>query len=240
MLGHRSYENSSERQKALSAFLTAKVPDTSPEGLERLRRLLFYLFPAMFGAGLGPTGEQQRSRMQRISSELYFDRYFRYGVGDDDLADRELDTTLADVETSNDSEAGQSWERLLSDVPADVLIEKIRLRINELTAAGSARLALYLARAGSRFPFDGFSLWHSRSLFQNAATAIAALLLHITTPEGRREASAVVMQEVRPLPLGALVLEFLEKLSAAADGVSLTPAEGVDHCSAAAGMPRPV
>jgi hypothetical protein len=226
-LGHRSFGTVGERQQAMSAFIASALPGTSLESSERLRRLLMHLFPAAFGTGQGSIQGRLGSRTQRISSDLYFNRYFRYGVGDDDFADRDLDAVLGCLEGPDQGDAENSWQRLVCAVPGDMLIEKVRLRIGELTPVGTARLALFLAREGRRFPFDGFSNWRSHSLFQNAAGTVTALLLHIRDGKARRAASAAVMREAAPLYFAAVIFEqVFHEGTTAGDG---TPLEADEH-----------
>jgi KAP family P-loop domain len=223
VLGHRSFGTKvGERQQAMNAFLAAALPGTTREPSEWLRRLVSYLFPAAFGAGQGPIQGGPGSRTQRVSSDLYFNRYFRYGVGDDDFADRDLDAALGCIEGPDQGQAEKRWQALVSAVPGELLIEKVRLRIGELTLKGAARLAVLLAREGQRFPFDGYSSWRSHSLFQNAVGTVTALLLHISAGEDRRAVSAAVMREAAPLYFAAVIFEqVFREGSAAEDGTPL-------------------
>jgi hypothetical protein len=226
LLLHGSSGTIGERQKAIDAFMEKALPGIGGETSERLRRLLFHLFPAASGAGQGAIEGRLRARTQRISSDLYFNRYFRYGVGADDFADRDLDAAVVHLEGPDQGEAEKSWQGLFASVPSDLLIEKVRLRIGELTPAGAGRLALFLVREGRRFPFDGFSSWRSHSLFQNAASTVTGLLLHISDGEARLAAAAAVIREATSLPFAAMIFgELFQDGSAADDGTLPAGAE---------------
>jgi hypothetical protein len=187
-------------KKAASLVIQALFPRTGASGL--------------FGPGAYSSDFNERwASNKRIGAEEYFPRYFNYGVPSGDISDRDVDAFLEQVGRSALEDLVNQFKILASDDRANVLIEKLRAREDNLQPEKAAILALVVANSGNELPYS-----HPTDRFfglstYSQASALIRHLLHRIVDQSARESLAVdIANRIEPLPLAYDYLSWLRRM----------------------------
>jgi KAP family P-loop domain len=189
------------------------------------RRLLEVLFPrlkTLLGNYVyGKEWDDTWAREQRVCSEHYFDRYFRYAVPPGDLPDSRV-AELVEVAGRGVDLAAAQTRAIVDANGMGTLIRKLRQRETEIGAPAAANLALALAQHGSAVPRERQMLFSDWS-FRQAAILIAHLVRQVPIAEERREVALSVVRSAGPLAFGVECFRWLRKSDDQNDAERILP-----------------
>ena len=142
-----------ERQQRVQHFLSAVMEGLTTREAAALRTLLAALFPRIIGqTKYGSEWEEEWGKTQRVTSEKYFDRYFSYAIPSRDLADEEVRSFVATLETASLDAAISSLTQLATSENVGLFITKASGMKADLSPRGAETLALAVSRMGTLFP----------------------------------------------------------------------------------------
>jgi hypothetical protein len=135
--------------------MTAGLTKVEHAAIEDLLSKLFPRLQGVFGnVHYGSDSYERWEREQRICTETYFDRYFRYAVPPRDIGDREFTTFVETAAAGASLDGSISW---FCDGGGEVrFIAKLR-RVEDIVPREDAHriaLALALGKADDLFPVE--------------------------------------------------------------------------------------
>ena len=173
--------------------------------------LLQELFPLLKGVysnrGFGPEWDERWDREQRICSDSYFDRYFRYTVPKGDCPDTAVEDLIRDATTEPTDALVRELETAATEGRLGKLISKLEARAATIPQASAIALIPVLARMGDRYPREQGFVARFAEPFTRAAILIGKLLEAI--PQDVRERSARQALELAPVPFGVKVFQWM-------------------------------
>lgn len=200
------------KQRA-TELIAAALAGTGADQDRVTRRLLEVLFPRLKtllgNYQYGGDWDATWAREQRICSEQYFDRYFRYAVPPGDLADARVQELLEAAALDQESTSAD-MHAIAAANGMGTLITKLRHRETTIPATAAANLALAVARYGAAVPREQQMLFSDWS-FMQAAILIAQLVRQATAGEDRRQLALKVVQTAEPLAFGFECFRWVRK-----------------------------
>jgi hypothetical protein len=206
---------------AISALEDA-TQGLAEEEVSRARILLSTLLPRLQGAW-GGDQDKARDQEKRLSSKLYFRRYFTYTVPPGELPDAKLDALLSAIKDS-EQDPGQApslAEELFETGAADSVLPKLASQVPVLDSNAAAQLAMAVTLGGDRF--SSASGFLGLSNLDRAAVLVRDLLGRVPTEERGQLATALI--RTAPLPFGVELVRWLRPQEAHTDRAVLTLAE---------------
>jgi hypothetical protein len=191
-----------DRGKVGRDAMEAVLSPLSSEDQERVKQVLHKLFPQMQGlsknVSYGSEWESEWERGMHVASSRYFDRYFAYGVGTDEISEREIAEVFDIVVSGNVDAIGDAVLRLLTERDQDEGVYAIQRISQLLNGNPAAWLAQVLGRCGPILRDSGrygFGLT-PRDI---AAQTIINLLSRVTDSADRMMIAESIVQNAAPL-----------------------------------------
>ena len=200
----------SERKSALfDSFFDALTPMEK----RAAQGLIEFLFPRANTSSYDYDSSEDDvwTEQQRICSDLYFHRYFRYAVPSRDIADRDVNALCKDAATSEPIDLAKKIQELSQRGSAERLISKLRQREKVVDERVAKRLAIALAESGSGFPVDEDMFSSVTSTRAQAAILIRNLVVRIASREERVKWAAKVLKAAIPLPFASDCFRFMAR-----------------------------
>jgi len=162
------------------------------------------------GSGYGSEWNRIWTDEQRICSTSYFQRYFSYGIGFNDISDQKIVNFLLSVDEASDEKITTSIEEMASDGLAETFITKLRrkLKNDRQLLPNPMKLAELVAKNGQLFPGQEYVLFNL-DVRSQAAILIKELLKFLPSKEERLNKSKLLLQTATPLPFAAECLRWL-------------------------------
>lgn len=148
------------------------------------------------------------TKERRIASSQYFRRYFTYTVPIGDIRDADIDALLALLaEDEHDGgDAAQMVAQALETGDADILLQKLGVRQEELSSSAAAQLGLLLGAFSDRFrdraQFLGLSTMERGAL-------LASRLLERVDAENRVDVASTMVSSAASIPFAVEVLRWV-------------------------------
>lgn len=145
-------EEEQEHIKKLKVILT-EFPEQEKNVLEKIIQEIFPQTSAVFSNGsYGTSWHDMWSKEKRIASPKYFQRYFDFGISDDDISDVELQSFIDNLINRSDKENISTIKKLISNNREELFLEKVSLLVDTLKEHVSIKLAKAIAKSGHFFP----------------------------------------------------------------------------------------
>ena len=192
------------------------------------RRLLEVLFPRLKGifgnTTYGPDWDGRWEREQRVSTEAYFHRYFRYGIPPGDISDLEV-TALLDVAGQGDSAELDRRLRTMAEAGGmRHLVTKLRRRDEIIDPGAAGHLALAVTRNGGLVPRERAMLI-SDWTFMQAGILVTRLAGRLPAGPEREELARQIVDAADPLPFAFECLRWFRKGDSTPEAERVLPAE---------------
>jgi len=198
-------------REAVDRALEADGVDDKEAVRGRLLEVLFPRLKAIFGnTSYGSEWDGRWEREQRVCSEAYFHRFFRYGIPPGDISDLEVDAL---VDVAKDGDTAELDRRLASMAEGGGmrrLIPKLRRREGTVESETARHLALAIARNGALVPREAAMLI-SDWTFMQAAILVMRLVRQVPAGAAREEAARQIVDVAQPLPFAFECLKWLRK-----------------------------
>ncbi len=212
-LGSRREDQPDEgARKRASEVIEKGLESLEPGERGSAKDLLETLFPRLKGIFrntiYGPDWDERWAREQRICSENYFQRYFRYGVPPGDVPDEMIRALLAHAEGRNGAAVAEVLRHHIEQGSAARLIAKLRLVEDVIDGAAATVLALAVARAASGLPHEQ-TLFGFDSTFSQAAIFVMKLVKRLPPGESRESAARDVVREGDPVTFAVECFRWL-------------------------------
>ncbi len=142
------------RAGEIRAALQPVLSDLSETGCKSAQGLLTTLFPQLdlVWRNTHHGGQDAWVRAKRACTELYFDRYFSYGIPVGDVADGEVSGFLAGLCSKSMGESASCLRGLFERATGDTLTYKLRLVEDSLPESEAARLVLAYGQVSEVIP----------------------------------------------------------------------------------------
>lgn len=217
-----------ERESSAGQLIEEASADLTVAEREQLAEgLLRHLFPRMGNMHYGSEWESTWAEDRRICSQAYFRRYFSYGIPQNDVSDRLIDSFLAELQQLEAAEQNASLDQLATAAP-DVFVRKLRQREKAIPEATAKILMMTLARSGNLFPVERgpFVLGGTRA---QAAILIAHLLRRISDRDVRVRKAEEVIRDATPVAFAMECLRWMSPGRDAKEDDYLVPQEVLDR-----------
>jgi predicted KAP-like P-loop ATPase len=137
---------SEEREKKEAKIIEEYLKEKD----ESLNRLLESLFPRINESrnAMILDEEEERSQLQRVHQQHYFERYFTYSVHRSDISDRSFSEFLDSLESEELSTSTGKAKEFLSSSNEDVFLRKIEEYQHKISDSEAIKLALVLGTLG--------------------------------------------------------------------------------------------
>jgi hypothetical protein len=197
-------------QKAVSdACAGAGVTDS--DGVRDLLQLLFPRLKSVFGNYVfGDDWDDVWEREQRVCSDAYFQRYFRYAVPTGDVPDRKVDELLNALADGQAVEGERLFGALAATENMEKLIRKLRRRETTMPPAPAARLAAIVASNGALLPRDK-AMMLSDWTFMQAGILVAHLVRQLPLGSAREELAMLLVRGAEPLRFALECFRWMRK-----------------------------
>jgi hypothetical protein len=222
----------SRKRRALE-LIDASLEGTGVDRARLVQRLIKVLFPRIETL-LGNTTyvddwDKQWDREQRICSEHYSDRYFRYAVPAGDVSDLEIESLIERTQTANDEDTTAELLRIAGADGIRKVITKLRRREDELPPPAAERLAIAFSRIGTVIPREKGLLTDDWTLSQ-AGILILKLVRRLPAGEARLTLARRVVGGADPLPYAVECLRWLRFSKEEMEKDRTLSAEAEDEC----------
>jgi predicted KAP-like P-loop ATPase len=192
--------DSREFQEQAAALVAGALTGVASATAKRVReRLVNKLFPRLDGSMYGGDWDKSWENEQRVCSNDYFDRYFRYGVNPADVSDVALSSFLEKIPTADSSEVDQLFAQFNRGDRLGRLVAKLRASDKPLDPAVAVRLANLFARHAANLPRERQMFFNDWSLAQ-AGILLSELLRQLPEGKEREDAARAVFGQVTSLP----------------------------------------
>jgi len=166
---------------------------------------LFPKFRSIFESiSYGPDHEKQWNKEQNICSELYFFRYFQYGICSGDISDIVIKKYFETVKT----DSKKAFQELVQTGNVERLITKFRSDEDEMDIEIGKFFAVSMAENGSLLPRSKIGLF-SDWAFMQAGILIAQILKRVAEGEEREDLTRQIIQKAVPLPFAVQCFRWI-------------------------------
>lgn len=219
------------RQRA-TEIIDGALSEIHAEDRERIRRgLLEVLFPQLKGifgnVSYGSGSLEKWDKEQRVCSQDYFDRYFRYSVPQGDVSDLSV-ARLLEASERGDMEADSIFGSIADRGGMARLIPKLRFSEEKVGRSAAEHLALLVARHGGSVPRERGPFISDIS-FRQAAILVSKLLLRVPAGSERENLARRLIREAEPLPFAGECLGWFRKDQKAPESDRILPASVEDE-----------
>lgn len=201
----------------------------------RAQQLLSALFPRMGSVWenrrWGSEWDDKWTEQRRITSKLYFRRYFTYSVAPGEVSDADLDALLEMVSdpSTESAELSQLEATVFGSPDLGAVLQKLAARIITLDAEGAARFALLISAAADVFSHESGFLGLSQ--MERAALLVRDLIGRVSSDD-RGELVDELMRSSPHLPFATTLIQWLRPQ----DDDGPAPVIGMDDCIRAGGL----
>lgn len=194
----REYEEK-EHIKTLKTIIE-KFSEQERKVIEKIIQKLFPRTSGAFGnSHYGTSWYDAWEREKRIASPNYFQRYFDFGVSDDDVSDIELKQFIENLITRTEKKNASEIKKLVSNNREELFLQKISLLADNLEEDKAIKLAKAITLSSELFPkANQDSILLGWNAFSNAARLLRHLVESITD-ENRRLEIAIELASTAPL-----------------------------------------
>ena len=179
--GSREYDHERQERVQVKNKLSSVVNLYTTDKQNAIIEILQELFPQLktvYGNTSFPDSAYTRWMKERkICSATYFDRYFSYTVQEGDMPDNYFDQLLADLQTNSNESLVTKFKQAIEQYDAFDVVQKFRVREEELNEVQSESLAMVLAKIGHSFPIEEDI--HFATTYAQSASLIARLIRNI-------------------------------------------------------------
>lgn len=179
--GTREYDHEQQEKERVRKKLSSAIEIYTTDKRSAIIEILQQLFPqlkAVYDNTSFPDGVYTRwMKGQKICSAKYFDRYFSYTVQEGDLPDNYFDQLLTDLQNNTVESLVTKFTEAVKLYDAFDLVQKFRMREEELNEVHSENLAMVLAQIGHSFPLEEDI--HFATTYAQSASLIARLIRNI-------------------------------------------------------------
>lgn len=145
-----------------------------------IKKIIQKIFPrtarAFSNGGYGTEWYERWTRDKRIASPKYFQRYFDFGVPNDDISDVELNQFVDNLISQTEEKNVSTIKILVSNNREELFLQKVSLLVDDLEKDKAIKLAKAIALSGELFPTGDFA---ANFLFQSPASHAAHLLRYL-------------------------------------------------------------
>jgi predicted KAP-like P-loop ATPase len=212
--GREATRDPAFKQRAKECIERALEADGAEDKDTVRARLLEVLFPrlkAIFGNTFyGSDSEGRWEREQRVCTEPYFHRYFRYGIPPGDIGDLEIEAFLDVAGRGDPAELDRRLAQMAKKGGMRRLVPKLRRREETVEPAAARELALAICRQGALVPRERAMLipdWAS------SQAAILVMRLASRIPQGveREDLARQAVETAVPLPFAFECVRWFRK-----------------------------
>lgn len=179
--GSREYDHERQERDQLRNKLSSVIDIYTTDKRIAIIEILQQLFPqlkAIYDNTSFPDNAYTRWMKERkICSAKYFDRYFSYVVQEGDMPDNYFDRLLIDLQNDTIENLVTKFTQALEQYDAFDIVQKFRMREEELNEVQSENLAIVLARIGHSFPVEEDI--HFATTYAQSASLIARLVRNV-------------------------------------------------------------
>jgi len=115
------------------------------------KTILETLFPRIGKYRFSNVSEKELSRLQRVSSRYYFERYFTYSIPKGDIQDQKFRELLTGIDSNSLEVSVSLAKELIESSNGDVFVRKIEENIENISSSDAYYFALLLSDLGSYF-----------------------------------------------------------------------------------------
>lgn len=184
-VGVHNYRTAQEQHKKIKDKIGASISIYAADKQKAIMEMLQELFPqlkAVYSNTTYPGSAYTRwTKEKKICSGKYFDRYFSYMVQEGDMPDNYFDQLLADLQYDAIENLVTKFTQVVEQYDAFDVIQKFRMREEELNEIQSESLAMVLGRIGHSFPIE--EDMHFATTYAQPASLIARLIRNIKPPK---------------------------------------------------------
>ena len=214
--------------EALRAGVAGATAGLNDEDRTRARLLLTTLFPRAESAwenkSWGADWDATWTDQKRVTSPLYFRRYFSYSVPLGDVADADIDALIAML-AEPAAEPGEISERVkavLAAADAAIVLQKLAGRATTLESDTAAHLALVVSEFSDRFPDVGGFL--GLSSLERAALLVRDLIGQVRLA-ARGDLVSALVRDCTHLPFAIELIRWLRPQNDKDDRAVISGAE---------------
>lgn len=184
-VGSREYDHERQERDQVKYKLTSVIDLYTTDKRNAIIDMLQELFPKLktvYDNTSFPESAYTRWMKERkICSAKYFDRYFSYSVQEGDMPDNYFDQLLANLQNNTIESLVTKFTQTVEQYNAFDVIQKFRMREEELNEVQSESLAMVLAKIGHLFPVE--EDMHFATTYAQSASLIARLIRNIDPSE---------------------------------------------------------
>lgn len=167
--------------------------------------LLSELFPLLRPGGSG--NDKRHFREQRICTDRYFSRFFRYAVPQHSTSDSAISAFLEELPQASEAEIDRNLVELVEKDNSLQVIERLRLHEQELNPSLAAKLIVALAKNSGLLSREALPFFYSA--WEQASDLIYWLLRRIGHDD-RREQARMILQKHAPLDFAAACFRLMK------------------------------
>lgn len=181
--GEYSHEQEERDQvhKKLSSVIDLYTMDNRNAIIDILQQLFPQLKAVYDNTSFPDTAYTRWTKERKICSAKYFDRYFSYTIQEGDMPDNYFDQLLAYLQNNTIESLVTKFTQTVEKYNAFDVIQKFRMREEELNEVQSESLAMVLAKIGHSFPVE--EDMHFATTYAQSASLIARLIRNIDPSE---------------------------------------------------------
>jgi hypothetical protein len=209
--GVRSYNEQIEKElkervwKSVEASLDGMDAKSKDQIQEHFLKELFPKYRSIFeNIGYSADHEKTWNKEQKICSELYFFRYFQYGIRSGDVSDVAMKKYLETVRT----DSKKAFQELVRTESMEQLITKFRSNEDQMDIESGKLLAIAMAENGSLLPRSKTGLFSDWTFIQ-AAILIAQLIKRVSEMAERENFSKQIIEKAEPIPFAIGCLRWI-------------------------------
>ena len=198
------------RQVVADAFEGAGVADA--DGVRSgLLEVLFPKLKSIFGNYFyGDEWDNTWEREQRVCSEAYFARYFRYAIPAGDVPDRKVDEFLRALADGDDAEGERLFRAFAASESMEKLVRKLRRHETVIAPGPAARLARIVAANGTLLPREQ-AMMLSDWTFMQAGILVAHLLRRLPEGASREDMAMLLVRGAEPVRFALECFRWIRK-----------------------------
>lgn len=179
--GSREYDHEQEERdqvkNKLSSVISVYTTDKRNASIEILQELFPQLKTVYENTNFPDNAYTRWMKERKICSAKYFDRYFSYTVQDGDMPDNYFDQLLSDLQNNTIESLVTKFTQAVEQYDTFDIVQKFRMREEELNEVQSESLAMVLGRISHSFPVEEDI--HFATTYAQSASLIARLIRNI-------------------------------------------------------------
>lgn len=183
--GYSGFGSKKDKQEEIKKEITEAIATYDKKTQKTIIEMLEQLFPQLksiySNSGYADDFYSKWAKEKKICSARYFERYFSYSVQEGDIPDNYFESLLSNLEKDTIEETRVKLGDAIEEYSAFDLIQKFRMREEELTEKQSSNLCLALSEIGHTLPLE--QDMHFATTYAQSARLIARLVRNISKVE---------------------------------------------------------